>query len=86
MINLKDRYKKIKDILILVLLDLAALVLSTVLSVLIVNMKIEFTLDLLFWFLINIAVMYVLFAVFRMYQIVFTSVGIIDTLRALCAT
>ena len=48
MINLKDRYKKIKDILILVLLDLAALVLSTVLSVLIVNMKIEFTLDLLF--------------------------------------
>ena len=83
-IDLKQ-YKKIKDILILIGLDLLAIIASTALSVLIVNMRIDFTLALLYWFLINIVVTYLFFAVFRLYTIVFTSVGLIDMLRALCA-
>lgn len=78
-------YKKIKDVLILVGLDFLAIVASTVLSLLIVNMRIDFTLHLLFWFLINVVTTYLFFTLFRQYNIVFVSVGLIDSLRALCA-
>ena len=50
------QYKKLKDILLLVGLDLIAIGASTALSLLIVNMQIDIALSLLYWFLINIAV------------------------------
>ena len=80
------QYKKLKDILLLVGLDLIAIGASTALSLLIVNMQIDIALSLLYWFLINIAVTYLFFALFKLYTIVFTSVGLVDSLRALCAT
>lgn len=81
-----NQYKKLKDILILAGLDLVAIIAAMCLSLLIVHMRVDFTLSLLYWFLINLSSAYVFFAVFRMYTIVFTSVGLVDSLRALCAT
>ncbi|MDE6441499.1 MAG: polysaccharide biosynthesis protein [Clostridia bacterium] len=85
MINLKNHYKKIKEVMLLAALDLAAVVISMTLGMLIVDMCVTFTIHLLYWFLINLVVVYLFFALFKMYFIVFTAVGIIDTLRALCA-
>ncbi len=85
MFNVKNTYKKIKDFLILALLDLVAFTGAMVLSLLIVNARIEFNMHLLYWVLINLSIGYVFFALFRMYYIVFTSVGIIDGLRTFCA-
>lgn len=81
-----NQYKKLKDSLILAGLDLLAIVASMFLSVLIVHMRVDFKLSLLYWLLINLASNYLFFALFRLYTIVFTSVGLVDTLRALCAT
>lgn len=81
-----NQYKKLKDILILVGLDLLAIISAMFLSLLIVTSRVDFQLSLLYWLLINLASAYLFFAVFRMYTIVFTSVGLIDSLRALCAT
>lgn len=82
---MKNKYKKILDIALLAFLDLISISASLVLSLLIVHAKVEPTMDLLYWYLINLVVVYVFFAVFRLYFIVFTSVGIVDTLRTLCA-
>ncbi len=81
----KNHYKKIKGILILVGLDLIAIVAAMSLAMLIVDMSIKFNLNLLYWFLINVTVTYAFFAVFKLYTIVFTSMGLIDSLRAFCA-
>lgn len=78
-------YKKLKELLILAGFDFIAIVAATALSQLIVHMCVSFTLNLLFWFLINLVITYVFFGLFKMYTIVFTSVGLIDSLRALCA-
>ena len=80
------QYKKLKELLILAGLDFLAIVAATALSELMVHMRVCFTDKLLYWFLINVASTYVFFGLFRMYTIVFTSVGLIDSLRALCAT
>ena len=80
-----NHYKKIKGILILVGLDLIAIVAAMSLAMLIVDMSIKFNLNLLYWFLINVTVTYAFFAVFKLYTIVFTSMGLIDSLRAFCA-
>lgn len=80
-----NQYKKVKDILILAGLDLAAILASMALSLLIINMGISIRLSVLYWFLINLACTYMFFALFKMYTIVFTSVGLVDSLRALCA-
>lgn len=81
----KNNYRKLKDIVILAAMDLLAIIAAAALAILIVNMRIDFTLSLLYWILMNILCVYVFFALFKLYHIVFTSVGIIDTLRALCA-
>ena len=80
-----NHYKKIKGILILVGLDLIAIVAAMSLAMLIVDMGVKFNLNLLYWFLINVTVTYLFFAVFKLYTIVFTSMGLIDSLRAFCA-
>ena len=82
---MKNKYKKILDIALLAFLYLISISASLVLSLLIVHAKVEPTMDLLYWYLINLVVVYVFFAVFRLYFIVFTSVGIVDTLRTMCA-
>ena len=82
---MKKQSKQIKEILLLVGLDLAAIVASVALSLLIVNNSIHFNSQLWMWLSVNIVIVYLFFALFGTYNIVFTSVGIIDTLKTLCA-
>ena len=82
---MKKQSKQIKEILLLVGLDLAAIVASVALSLLIVNNSIHFNSQLWIWLSVNIVIVYLFFALFGTYNIVFTSVGIIDTLKTLCA-
>ena len=83
---MKIQPKRLKDIILLVGFDFLAIVVSTVLSVLIVHEKFPLAMNLLYWFLLNVFITYVFLALFKLYVIVFTSVGLMDTLRALCAT
>ena len=84
--GLKNKSKIIKEIAVLAACDLFAVSASVLLSILIVEGKIVFCLDLLYWYLANIATVFLFFALFRLYFIVFTSVGIIDTLKTLGAS
>ncbi len=82
---MKNKFKKIKDIGIIVACDFAAITLSVLLSLLMANSEVVFCLDLLYWYLLNLVVGYLFFALFRLYFIVFTSVGIVDTLKTIGA-
>ncbi len=82
---MKSHNHRIIDIVILALLDFVAIILSMALSLLMVHATVNFNLNLLYWFLINVGSVYLFFTVFRLYVIVFTSVGIQDTIRTLCA-
>lgn len=82
---MKKQSKQIKEIFLLLGLDLVAIAASAALSLLIVNNSIHFNSQLWIWLSVNIVIIYLFFAVFGMYNIVFTSVGIIDTLKTLCA-
>ena len=82
---MKNNYKKLKDIGILVLCDFASITVSVLLSLLIVHSRVDFCLELLYWYLLNIVTVYVFFALFRLYFIVFTSVGLLDTLKTVGA-
>lgn len=82
---MKSKYKKIKEVGILAACDFAAITVSVLLSVLIANGIVDFCLELLYWYLLNLAVGYLFFALFRLYFIVFTSVGIVDTLKTVGA-
>ena len=55
---MNNKYKKLKDIGILVLCDFAAITVSVLLSLLIVNSKVDFCLELLYWYLLNIITVY----------------------------
>ena len=82
---MKNKYKKIKEIGILAACDFAAITVSVLLSLLVANGAVEFRLDLLYWYLMNLVVGYLFIALFRLYFIVFTSVGIVDTLKTVGA-
>lgn len=82
---MKNHNHKLIDIVILILLDVAATALSMTLSLLIVHGKVQLSFDVLYWFLINLAAVCLFFTVFRLYVIVFNAVGIHDTLRMLLA-
>ena len=61
---MKNFNHRIIDIIILALLDFSAVILSMALSMLIVHTTVHFTLNLLYWFLINLAAVYLFFTVF----------------------
>lgn len=83
---MKNKSKIIKEIAVLAACDLAAISVSVLLSVLIVTGTVDFNLNLLYWYLSNIAIVFLFFTLFRLYFIVFTSVGILDTLKTLGAS
>lgn len=74
-----------KKIIAVALSDLVALTASMLLSLLIVTEHVNWGLDLLYWYLSNIVVMYVCFMAFRLYSFVFGSVGLVDTLKVIIA-
>ena len=83
---MKKKYTKIKEIILLIAMDLAAVALSTILALVITQGELSFSFDVLYWALINVAAALVFMGVFRLYTIVFVSVGLFDTLKTFCAT
>lgn len=82
---MKRQFTKVKDILLLAACDFVAVTLGVVFSLLIVNGRLEASWPLLWWYLSELATVAIFFNLFRLYSIVFTSVGIIDTLKVLGA-
>ncbi len=82
---MKNGYMKFKEVAILAACDFAAITVAVLLSLLTANGTVDFCLELLYWYLLNLAVGYLFFALFRLYFIVFTSVGIVDTLKTVGA-
>lgn len=83
---MKKTYKKLKDIVLLVLLDAVALIAAVFLSLAMTQSPFHLNFDILYWVLVNFGSVYFFFALFRLYSIVFTSVGLNDTLKTLGAT
>ncbi len=79
------QFTKVKSIVLLVVSDFVSVTLSVALSLLIANGKLEWSLELLWWYLAELATVYIFYALFRLYLIVFTSAGIVDTLKVLGA-
>lgn len=79
------QFTKVKSIMLLVVSDFVSVTLSVALSLLIANGKLEWSLELLWWYLAELATVYIFYALFRLYLIVFTSAGIVDTLKVLGA-
>lgn len=82
---MKKNYTKVKDILLLVACDFVAITLSLLFAYLIVNGRFTLSLELLWVYLIELGTFFTFFSLFRLYSIVFTSVGIIDTLKIIGA-
>ena len=85
-IAMRKQLTKVKDILLLAVCDFGAVTLAVLFSLLIVNGGLTAHWELLFWYLCEIGTVAIFFCLFRLYSIVFTSVGIIDTLKVLGAT
>lgn len=77
---------KVKDILLLALCDFCSVTLSILFSMLMCTGMVNPSWPLLYWYLCEIGTVAIFFCLFRLYSIVFTSVGIIDTLKVLGAT
>lgn len=74
-----------RKIVVMAICDWVALTAATFLSILIVQAKIEWTWDLLFWYACNLVTVAFLFLMFRLYAISLRSVGIFDTLKVIAA-
>lgn len=83
---MKNKYRKLKDIALLVLLDAVAVTASAFLSLVMTQIQFNLKLDFVYWLLINLAAIFFFFGIFRLYSIVFTSVGLNDTLKTVGAT
>ncbi len=83
---MKKTYKKLKDIVLLVLFDAVALIAAVFLSLAMTQSPFHLNFDILYWVLVNFGSVYFFFALFRLYSIVFISVGLNDTLKTLGAT
>ena len=79
------KFSKAKDIALLVFCDFVSVVLSAIFAVLIVDGKIVWQMEHLYWALANLATLYVFFLAFRLYSIVLSSVGINDTVKIVSA-
>ena len=66
--------------------DLLAICFSMLFAIFMVYERVSFDLDLLYWFLYNVCVVFLFFTAFRMYSIVFVSISIPEALRALAST
>lgn len=76
---------KLRETAVLALCDFSAITVSCLLSLLIANSRVDFCMQLLYWYLSNLVTGFLFIALFRLYFIVFTSVGIIDTLKTVGA-
>ncbi len=77
---------KFTGILIVALLDLAAICLALLIAMASANKCIPQDINQLWWCLANIGITYVFFLLFRMYYFLFDTVGLVDTLKLIGAT
>ena len=82
---MKLKYRKLKDATLLVFLDAVAVTAASFLSLLMTQSSFNLKLDFVYWLLINYAATFFFFGLFRLYSIVFTSVGLNDTLKTVGA-
>ncbi len=86
MYDFKKNFPKFKDIAIIAACDFFAITLSMLASVLIVFGTEWPGMEFLYWYLANIATVYILFIIFRLYFFMFTAVGIMDAIKIVGAT
>lgn len=82
---MKNLYLNAKSIIGLVLCDFVALTLAALFSLLIVFGGVDWSPELLYWYLANIVAVYFFFLLFRLYFFVFSSISIVDTLKTVAA-
>lgn len=75
----------VKKIFLVGLCDLVALTISMFLSLLIVDGGVNWCMDLLYWYLSNVAIVGFFFVVFGLYSFVFASVGLMDAFKTFLA-
>ncbi len=83
---MKKPNKKFIETLSVVACDFAAITLAYLFALLLVNKRIAPDWQILYWYLANLAAVYVLFAAFRLYSFVFNAVGIVDCLKLTAAS
>ena len=76
----------VKGIIVVAALDFVAIGLATLIAILARNTPVPINLNLLWWFLANVALSYAFLIAFRMYYFMFDTVGLLDTLKLLCAS
>ena len=74
-----------KGYIVIAVCDFLAVTLSMLISVLIVHERFILAWDLLFWYLSNLAVVGVIYLLFRLYSLSLRAVGIFDTLKVIVA-
>ncbi len=77
--------RKYTGIAIVAACDFVAIILSSILAVFAVQKTVTPSWGLLWWILANIAVVYIFFLLFRLYNFVFDTIGLMDTLKLICA-
>lgn len=77
--------RKYTGVAIVAACDFVAIILSSILAVFAVQKTVTPSWGLLWWILANIAVVYIFFLLFRLYNFVFDTIGLMDTLKLICA-
>lgn len=84
---MKKRNNDVKGIIAVVICDFLAMSLAAIVALLSVYRgKIDWNLNILWWYLSNVALSYVFLTIFRSYYFLFDTVGLIDTLKLVCAS
>ncbi len=84
---MKKRSSDKRGIIAVALCDFLAITLAMLIAVLSVYRgKIDWNLHLLWWYLANLALTYVCMIMFRLYYFMFDTVGLVDTLKLVCAS
>jgi FlaA1/EpsC-like NDP-sugar epimerase len=76
---------RLREIVLLVFLDLLSVTAAIVISQFLVHGGLDFTGQLFISYAVNIVSVLIIYSLFKLYDIVFTTVGIMDTLKALVA-
>lgn len=84
--KVKRKTGNVKEIIIIMLCDLAAILLSGLIAILAVNKGIRWDVKLVWWFLANVGVSYLFLFLFRLYNFTFDTVGLLDTIKLIGVT
>lgn len=83
---MKKRSSDVKGIIIVALCDFVAITLSVLIAVFAAQKEFKPSLGILWWYLCNLGLSYLFLVLFKLYYLMFDNVGLIDTLKLLCAS